>query len=74
MRELTAFWLSLLVLVLVTACATPCKPTCKIDANEFKIAFGSKTGDVRFNPDADFDNSGTITTADYAVFQQFCEE
>lgn len=38
----------------------------------FLAAFGSKKGDAKFNAAVDFDGSGSITTADFAIFQRFC--
>jgi hypothetical protein len=86
MRELVVFLvaaLALLVVGIAGAESPQCSAkACDLDKNGvgsrlpdyavFLAAFGSKRGELKFNPLADIDNSGTITTMDFAVFQKFC--
>lgn len=38
----------------------------------FMGAFGTKVGDAKYNPKADIDGSGTVTTQDYSLLLKFC--
>lgn len=69
--------------LLVGAAHSIClSPACDFDGNGapgrlpdyaiFLAAFGSKVGEAKYNPAVDFDSSGSITTADFAIMQRFC--
>lgn len=60
-----------------------CSPACDLDKSGgsrmtaadyavFLAAFNTRKGDPKYNPEVDFDNSGTVTAADFALLLKFC--
>lgn len=48
-----------------------------VDEDDFILfmqAFGSSIGDSGYNPEADYDNNGTITLVDYGIWLQYYHE
>lgn len=48
------------------------KPGEEIDFQVLEWSLGSKKGDHNFVKDADFDHSGSITSADFAIYMKQC--
>ncbi len=76
MRLMVAF----MVLGLAGCAHSPCdlnddgKPGQQVDFKVLQWSMGSKKGDYNYVADADFDKSGTITSADFGIYIKQCGE
>ena len=70
--------LAIAVLGLAGCAHNPCdlnddgRPGENIDFQVLEWSLGSKKGDHNFVKDADFDHSGSITSADFAIYMKQC--
>lgn len=69
------------MLLALAGCAhDPCdlnddgKPAQEVDFKVLQWSMGSKKGDYNFVKDADFDHSGSITSADFGIYMKQCGE
>lgn len=67
------------MLLTLAGCAhNPCdlnddgKPGQDADFKVFEWSLGSKKGDYNYVKDADYDHSGSVTSADFAIYLKQC--
>jgi len=53
------------------ACALGCGENCDVDA--FEAAVGSFEGDSYYDKQFDYDGDGSVSSADFGVFLERCE-